>query len=62
MTNQEIVAVQPFILALFVLLIFIISMIYQYRKIGKSISEFFKPVTATIALLVAIILGKNDNN
>jgi hypothetical protein len=52
MTNQEIVALKPLILVLFVLLVYLIAMLYQYRAIVKNVGRFFKG--GVIALLVTL--------
>jgi hypothetical protein len=52
MTNQEIVALKPLILVLFVLFFYFISMLYQYRAIVKNVGKFFKG--GVIALLVTL--------
>jgi hypothetical protein len=52
MTNQEIVAVKPFILISIILLVYLIAMLYQYREIAKNVGRFFKG--GVIALLVTL--------
>jgi hypothetical protein len=52
MTNQEIVAVKPFILISIILLVYLIAMLYQYREIAKNVGKFFKG--GVIALLVTL--------
>ena len=52
MTNQEIVAVKPFILVLIILLVYLIAMLYQYREIAKNVGRLFKG--GVIALLVTL--------
>jgi hypothetical protein len=52
MTNQEIVAVKPFILISIILLVYLIAMLYQYREIAKNVGRFFKG--GVVALLVTL--------
>jgi hypothetical protein len=52
MTNQEIVALKPLILVLFVLFFYLVSMLYQYREIVKNVGRLFKG--GVIALLVTL--------
>jgi hypothetical protein len=52
MTNQEIVAVKPFILISIILLVYLIAMLYQYREIAKNVGRLFKG--GVIALLVTL--------
>jgi hypothetical protein len=52
MTNQDIVALKPLILVLFVLFFYLVSMLYQYRAIVKNVGRFFKG--GVIALLVML--------
>jgi hypothetical protein len=52
MSNQEIVALKPLILVLFVLFFYLIAMLYQYREIAKNVGRFFKG--GVVALLVTL--------
>lgn len=58
MTNQEIAEIKPFIVAFFILLVFVFGMLYQYRQICKSIAHTFKG--GVIAMLV--MFGIMENN
>lgn len=59
MTNQEIVAIKPFIVASIVLLVFVLGMLYQYRQICKSIANTFKGGIVAMLIILGII---DDNN
>jgi hypothetical protein len=55
MTNQEIVAVKPLILVLFVLFIYLVAMLYQYREIAKNVGRFFKGGVIALLVMLGII-------
>ncbi len=55
MTNQEIVALKPLILVLFVLFIYLISMLYQYREIAKNVGRIFKGGVIALLVMLGII-------
>jgi hypothetical protein len=55
MTNQEIVALKPLILVLFVLFFYLISMLYQYREIAKNVGRFFKGGVIALLVMLGII-------
>jgi hypothetical protein len=55
MSNQEIVALKPLILVLFVLFFYLISMLYQYRAIVKNVGRFFKGGVIALLVMLGII-------
>jgi hypothetical protein len=55
MTNQEIVALKPLILVLFVLFVYLIAMLYQYREIAKNVGRFFKGGVVALLVMLGII-------
>ena len=55
MTNQEITAVKPFILAFIIMLVFVIGMLYQYRQVCKSIATTFKGGVIALLVMLGII-------
>jgi hypothetical protein len=55
MTNQEIVALKPLILVLFVLFIYLIAMLYQYREIAKNVGRFLKGGVIALLVMLGII-------
>jgi hypothetical protein len=55
MTNQEIVALKPLILVLFVLFFYLIAMLYQYRAIAKNVGRFFKGGVVALLVMLGII-------
>jgi len=55
MTNQEIVAVKPLILVLFVLFIYLVAMLYKYREIAKNVGRFFKGGVIALLVMLGII-------
>jgi hypothetical protein len=55
MTNQEIVALKPFILIGFILLVYLIAMLYQYREIAKNVGRFFKGGVVALLVMLGII-------
>jgi hypothetical protein len=55
MTNQEIVAIKPLILVLIILLVYLISMLYQYREIAKNVGRFFKGGVVALLVMLGII-------
>jgi hypothetical protein len=55
MTNQEIVAVKPFILVLIILLVYLIAMLYQYREIAKNVGRLFKGGVVALLVMLGII-------
>jgi hypothetical protein len=55
MTNQEIVALKPFILVLIVLFVYLIAMLYQYRAIVKNVGRFFKGGVIALLVMLGII-------
>jgi hypothetical protein len=55
MTNQEIVALKPLILVLFVLFFYLIAMLYQYRAIVKNVGRLFKGGVIALLVMLGII-------
>jgi hypothetical protein len=55
MTNQEIVALKPLILVLFVLFFYLVSMLYQYRAIVKNVGILFKGGVVALLVMLGII-------
>lgn len=55
MTNQEIVAVKPFILISIILLVYLIAMLYQYTEIAKNVGRFFKGGVVALLVMLGII-------
>jgi hypothetical protein len=55
MTNQEIVALKPLILVLFVLFVYLIAMLYQYRAIAKNVGRLFKGGVVALLVMLGII-------
>jgi hypothetical protein len=55
MSNQDIVALKPLILVLFVLFFYLISMLYQYRAIAKNVGRFFKGGVVALLVMLGII-------
>jgi hypothetical protein len=55
MTNQEIVALKPLILVLFVLFVYLVAMLYQYRAIAKNVGKFFKGGVVALLVMLGII-------
>jgi hypothetical protein len=55
MTNQQIVALKPLILVLFVLFFYLIAMLYQYREIAKNVGRFFKGGVVALLVMLGII-------
>jgi hypothetical protein len=55
MSNQEIVALKPLILVLFVLFFYLVSMLYQYRAIVKNVGRFFKGGVVALLVMLGII-------
>jgi hypothetical protein len=58
MTNQEIVAVKPFILISIILLVYLIAMLYQYREIAKNVGRFFKGGVVALLVMLGILDDK----
>jgi hypothetical protein len=58
MTNQEIVAVKPFILISIILLVYLIAMLYQYREIAKNVGRLFKGGVVALLVTLGIIEDK----
>jgi hypothetical protein len=58
MTNQEIVAVKPFILIGFILFVYLIAMLYQYRAIAKNVGRLFKGGVIALLVMLGIIEDK----
>ena len=58
MTNQEIVALKPFILVLIVLFFYLVAMLYQYREIAKNVGRFFKGGVVALLVMLGIIDDK----
>ena len=58
MTNQEIVAVKPFILISIILLVYLIAMLYQYREIAKNVGKIFKGGVIALLVMLGIIEDK----
>ncbi len=59
MSNQEIAEIKPFIVAFFILLVFVIGMLYQYRQICKSIAYTFKGTIVALLVMLGIMDEKN---
>jgi hypothetical protein len=55
MTNQEIVALKPLILVLFVLFVYLVAMLYQYRAIAKNVGRLFKGGVIALLVMLGII-------
>jgi len=58
MTNQEIVALKPFILILIVLFFYLVAMLYQYREIAKNVGRIFKGGVIALLVMLGIIDDK----
>jgi hypothetical protein len=58
MTNQQIVALKPLILVLFVLFVYLIAMLYQYREIAKNVGRLFKGGVIALLVMLGIIEDK----
>jgi hypothetical protein len=58
MTNQEIVAVKPFILISIILLVYLVAMLYQYREIAKNVGRLFKGGVVALLVMLGIIEDK----
>jgi len=58
MSNQEIASIKPFIVAFFILLVFVFGMLYQYRQICKSIVSTFKGGIVALLVILGIIDDK----
>jgi hypothetical protein len=58
MTNQEISATKPFMLAFIVLLVYLFFMLYQYREVCKSMANILKGSVVALLVMLGII---NDN-
>jgi hypothetical protein len=58
MTNQEIVALKPFILVLIVLFFYLVAMLYQYREIAKNVGRIFKGGVIALLVMLGIIDDK----
>jgi hypothetical protein len=58
MSNQEIVAIKPLILVLFVLFFYLIAMLYQYREIAKNVGKIFKGGVVALLVMLGIIDDK----
>jgi hypothetical protein len=59
MSNQEIAEIKPFIVAFFILLVFVFGMLYQYRQICKSIVHTFKGTIVALLVMLGIMDEKN---
>lgn len=59
MSNQEIVAIKPFILAIIIFLVFLFGMLYQYRQVCKSIANTFKGGIVALLVILGIMDEKN---
>jgi hypothetical protein len=55
MSNQEIVALKPFILISIILLVYLIAMLYQYREIAKNVGRLFKGGVVALLITLGII-------
>jgi hypothetical protein len=55
MSNQEIVALKPFILVLVILFVYLIAMLYQYREIAKNVGRIFKGGVIALLVMLGII-------
>jgi hypothetical protein len=58
MSNQEIVALKPFILVLIVLFFYLVAMLYQYREIAKNVGRLFKGGVVALLVMLGIIDDK----
>ncbi len=58
MSNQEIVALKPFILVLIVLFFYLVAMLYQYREIAKNVGKIFKGGVIALLVMLGIIDDK----
>jgi hypothetical protein len=58
MSNQEIVALKPFILVLIVLFFYLVAMLYQYREIAKNVGRIFKGGVIALLVMLGIIDDK----
>jgi hypothetical protein len=58
MSNQDIVALKPLILVLFVLFFYLVAMLYQYREIAKNVGRIFKGGVIALLVMLGIIDDK----
>jgi membrane protein CcdC involved in cytochrome C biogenesis len=58
MSNQEIAEIKPFILAFIILFVYLVAMLYQYRKIAKNVGRFFKGGVVALLVMLGIIEDK----